>query len=113
MKVKQFCTKTWTKYDYKLIYARKKRQDIAKTMLIQNDKSLKYFLKSITKFVQNFNSQQGVSSKLIPKFIGPYVVSKVLHNDRYFIEDVDNFQQSQVPYSCIWAVHSMKPWLNG
>jgi len=35
-----------------------------------------------------------VSSKLIPKFKGPYVVSKVLDYDRYLIEDVENFQQS-------------------
>jgi sporulation protein YlmC with PRC-barrel domain len=62
--------------------------------------------------VKNFNSLQGASSKLIPKFKGPYVVSKVLDNDRYLIEDVENFQQSQIPYSGIWAVHNLKQWIN-
>lgn len=63
--------------------------------------------------VRNFDSSAGVSSKLIPKFRGPFQVSKVLDNDRYFVKDVEGFQRTQRPYEGIWAVQNMKPWFRG
>lgn len=61
--------------------------------------------------INNFDTHIGISKKLIPKFKGPYRVSKVLQNDRYIIEDVEGFQQSRVPYKRIWAIANMKPWI--
>ncbi|CAD7001655.1 unnamed protein product [Ceratitis capitata] len=56
------------------------------------------------------SSQTGVSSKLIPKFKGPYRVSEVLKNDRYVVEDVEGFQQTQIPYRGTWSITNLKPW---
>lgn len=63
--------------------------------------------------IKNFDSHAGVSKKLKPKFKGPYRVSKVLGNDRYVLEDIEGFQQSRNPYTGIWAVGNMRPWLKG
>lgn len=63
--------------------------------------------------VTNFDSHAGISRKLIPKFRGPYRVSKVLRNDRYLLEDVENFQQSRTPYKGVWAAANIKPWFKG
>lgn len=63
--------------------------------------------------VKNFDCNVGVSRKLIPKYKGPYGVSKVLGNDRYLLEDVDGFQQSRIPYRGIWAANNMRPWFRG
>lgn len=60
--------------------------------------------------IKNFDSTAGVSRKLIPKFKGPYKVSKVLRNDRYVLEDVEGFQQSRIPYVGVWAVANIRPW---
>lgn len=60
--------------------------------------------------ISNISSQVGASSKLIPKFKGPYKISKVLENDRYLVEDVEGFQQTQIPYKGVWSVTNLKPW---
>jgi len=62
--------------------------------------------------IKNFDSHVGVSKKLIPKFKGPYRVTKVLRNDRYVLEDVEGFQQSRLPYKGVWAVATIRPWIN-
>lgn len=62
--------------------------------------------------IKNFDSTVGVSRKLIPKFKGPYKISKVLRNDRYVLEDVEGFQQSRIPYKGVWAAANIRPWLN-
>lgn len=62
--------------------------------------------------IKNFDSHTGISKKLIPKFKGPYRITKILQNDRYVLEDVENFQQSRLPYKGIWAVANIRPWLD-
>lgn len=61
--------------------------------------------------LKNFNSTMGGATKLIPKFKGPYKITKILKNDRFLVEDVDGFQQTQIPYKGIWSVNNIKPWL--
>ena len=61
--------------------------------------------------VKNFDSTVGVARKLIPKYRGTYKLSKILKNDRFVLEDVENFQQSRNPYVAVWAVGNIKPWL--
>lgn len=63
--------------------------------------------------VRNFDSHSGVSRKLIPRYRGPFRVTKVLANDRYMLGDVEGFQQSRAPYSGIWAVGNIRPWFGG
>lgn len=56
---------------------------------------------------------EGKSKKLIEKFIGPYVVIKVLGNDRYRISDIDGFKsKSKRKYKATVAADRMRPWIH-
>lgn len=48
--------------------------------------------------IVNYNTTVGINKKLIPKYKGPYVIKKVLGNDRYVVTDIIGFQNSQIPY---------------
>lgn len=63
--------------------------------------------------VKNFDCSVGANRKLIPKYKGPYKITKVLENDRYILEDVDGFQQTQIPYKGIWSTQNIKYWFQG
>jgi len=62
--------------------------------------------------IKNFVSSPGACKKVIPKFKGPYVIIKVLPNDRYLIKDVEGFQLTQIPYEGIWEAANIKKWIN-
>jgi len=61
--------------------------------------------------VKNFDSTTGVSRKLIPKNKGPYVISKVLRNDRLLLKYVEGFQVSRNPYQGLWSINNIKHWV--
>ena len=63
--------------------------------------------------IKNIDTTIGTSKKFIPKFKGPFVVTEVLPNDRYVLQDVEGFQQSRIPYKGVWAAHNMKLWHKG
>lgn len=54
----------------------------------------------------------GINKKLIPKYRGPYVISKVLGNDRYLVEDVSGFQVTQRRYKSVLKPSHLKLWLS-
>lgn len=61
--------------------------------------------------IRNIDVTPGVNKKLIPKYKGPYRVSKVLNKNRYMVRDVPNFQASNKPYNSIMSPDRMKPWI--
>lgn len=42
--------------------------------------------------LKNVVTEAGINHKLLPKFTGPYIVTNVLGNDRYIVEDVSGNQ---------------------
>ena len=52
----------------------------------------------------------GQSRKLLPKYKGPYVVTRVLGNDRYVINDVPGAQRTSRPFNAVFCSGLMKPW---
>lgn len=52
----------------------------------------------------------GTSRKLEPLFKGPFVVSEVLGNDRYVVEDLPGAQRTQRHYRSVFASEAMKKW---
>lgn len=51
-----------------------------------------------------------MNRKLLPKFKGPYVISKCLGDDRYVVKDIEGFQMSQLPEG-IFETNRIRPWL--
>lgn len=54
----------------------------------------------------------GQSRKLLPRFKGPYKVTRALPNDRYEVTDPDTTKVTQKPFRSIYAADKMKPWLH-
>lgn len=50
--------------------------------------------------------------KLAEKFQGPYVIKKVLPNDRFLITDIEGFQVSSLPFESVCSPNNMKKWLS-
>lgn len=50
----------------------------------------------------------GERNKLKPKFRGPYVVKKVLDNNRYVVADLDNYQVSNIRFEGIFDPLNMR-----
>lgn len=60
--------------------------------------------------IKNVDTTVGKNKKFIPKFRGPYVVQKVLPNDRYVIRDIENYQVTQLPYDGVIESSHMRRW---
>lgn len=62
--------------------------------------------------IRNVDTTIGTNKKFLPKYRGPYVVHKVLPNDRYVIKDVENCQLTQLPYTGIIEANRMRLWVD-
>lgn len=60
--------------------------------------------------IKNIDTTVGINKKLLPKYKGPYVVHKVLPNDRYVIRDIDNCQVTRIPYDGVIEACNIKLW---
>lgn len=60
--------------------------------------------------IENIPAATGEPRKLEPRYRGPYVVSKVLDNDRYLISDLEDIQRNQRPFQSVFTSEKMKPW---
>jgi len=58
--------------------------------------------------VENEPAATGGSRKLEPRYRGPYIVVKVLGNDRYVIEDI--IQITGRKYCSVYSSDKIKPW---
>lgn len=54
----------------------------------------------------------GQSRKLVPKYQGPYRITKVYNCDRFQIEDTPLTKKGNKLYSTVVAVDKIKPWLS-
>lgn len=55
-------------------------------------------------------ANDGKSTKLVPKYNGPYVIKEVLNHDRYVVEDLPGSRRARKKYQGISSVDRMKPF---
>lgn len=91
--------------------ANKKAQDEYKTQFDKKRKAPHEYSVGDYVMVRNIVTEAGVNQKLLPKFKGPYTVSKILGNDRYVVTDVPGFQISQRRFEGTFSPTNMKPWM--
>lgn len=60
---------------------------------------------------KNVFVNDGKSKKLLPKYSGPYVVTKVLDYGRYVIEDLPGTRRSRKRYQGICSADKLKPYI--
>jgi len=61
--------------------------------------------------IRDSRNKPGESSKIKTPYKGPYVVSKVLGNNRYVIRDIPGFNLSSKPYNTILSSDKLKYWV--
>lgn len=69
-------------------------------------------LGELVKILKPMSNNDGKSKKLLPKFTGPFRVSKVLGNDRYEVSSIPGAKITQKNYCNIWAADRIKPWIS-
>lgn len=60
--------------------------------------------------IENEPSAVGESRKLEPRYRGPYIISKVLGNDRYLIEDIPGMQITKKKFCSVYTSDKIKRW---
>lgn len=89
-----------------------KDQQTQKTRYDRNKIQAKsYIVGDLVKILKPVARNDGKSKKLLPKFSGPFRITKVLDNDRYEVSSIIGSNTTQKNYSNIWAADRIKPWI--
>ncbi|EFA07709.2 hypothetical protein TcasGA2_TC002186 [Tribolium castaneum] len=57
------------------------------------------------------NAPTGSSQKLLPKWRGPYRITKILGNDRYEVQNIPGLSRSRGTFISVAASENMRPWI--
>jgi transposase InsO family protein len=87
-----------------------KRQRLQKANFDARRKAAEQYLVGDMVLVENDLTATGGSRKLMPRFKGPYMVTRVLGNDRYEIQDVPGAPRKQMAAKTVFAADRMKRW---
>lgn len=88
-----------------------KQQNLQKTYFDKGrSKAKDYKLGDLVRVLRN-PAATGQSRKLLPKYQGPYRVSKKFDHDRYEIEDTPVTKKGKTAYKTVVAADKMQPWV--
>lgn len=91
-----------------IVAAQTESQEYAKRYFdAKHRMSTKYSIGDIV-LIKNKVTQAGLNHKLIESFKGPYIVTKLLPNERYVVEDIPGQKLSNVTYKGVHAPFNMK-----
>lgn len=65
----------------------------------------------LVKILKPTPNNDGQSKKLLPKYSGPFKVTKILGNDRYEVSSITGTKITQRNYCNVWAADRIKPWI--
>ena len=98
------------------------RQEAADSIVKSQENNLKYFNEKSKPpktyaegdfvVIRHLDTTVGKNKKFVEKYRGPYVIHKVLSNDRYIVRDVDNCQITQLPYDGVIEASRIKKWIS-
>lgn len=60
--------------------------------------------------IRDSSIKSGEDKKLKPLYKGPYLIAKVLNNNRYVVKDIPGFNISSKPYNSILSPDRLKLW---
>lgn len=60
--------------------------------------------------LRHIDTTAGTNKKFNEKYRGPYVIHKVLQNDRYVIREIENCQITQLPYDGVVEACKIRKW---
>ena len=60
---------------------------------------------------KNTDTSTNTNKKLIAKFRGPYIIHKVLPNDRSVVRDIEGYQVTQIPYDGVLESDKLRLWV--
>lgn len=89
----------------------KKSQETNERLFAKKNKPPEIFTEGEFVVIRHLDTTIGTNKKLIEKYRGPYVVHKILPNDRYVIRDVDNCQLTQIPYNGVVEACRIRKWV--
>lgn len=75
-------------------------------------KARSYKLGELVKILKPVSSNDGKSKKLVPKFTGPFRITRVLDNDRYEVSSIPGTKITSKNYRNVWAADRIKPWIS-
>lgn len=71
-----------------------------------------YKLDDLVKILKPVAHNDGKSKKLLPKFSGPFRITKVLENDRYEVSSIPGTKITTKNYCNIFSADRIKPWIS-
>lgn len=89
----------------------RRSQENNSTYFAKKNKPPKTFSEGDFVVIRYVDTTAGVNKKLNERYRGPYVVHKVLSNDRYVVRDVDNCQVTRIPYDGVLEARNMRKWI--
>jgi len=61
--------------------------------------------------IRNTRSVPGEGSKIKPHYKGPYIIDKVLGNNRYVVCDIPGFNVTSRPLNTVLSSDQIKKWI--
>lgn len=86
-----------------------KSQESSQAYLSQKSRPTKSYAVDEYVVIRYVDTSAG-NKKFTQKFRGPYIIHKVLPNDRYVVRDVEGSQITQIPYDSVVEAKNLKHW---